>query len=153
MIALGLRSDLHAEGNIRTDRLTIGKRCLERLTSRQQELYGWLAKEPTDYVDHPQFGAPDAESRIMDPAELAGQEPIQRFIQAFADPIGELGECDIPRGTILTASQERALFRQYNYCRYRMARISRGSGRTATLAQLRELLTWYAKVLEVRDML
>ncbi|MDD4892206.1 MAG: sigma-70 family RNA polymerase sigma factor, partial [Phycisphaerae bacterium] len=46
-----------------------------------------------------------------------------------------------------------ALFMQYNYCRYRMARISRGSGRTATLAQLRELLTWYAKVLEVRDML
>jgi RNA polymerase sigma factor (sigma-70 family) len=153
MIATGLRSDLNTERTIRTDRPSIRQRSLELLTPRERQLHDWLAREPMEYVNNPQFGDPEAERTIMAPVELVGQKPIQRFIQAVADPIGGLSECDIPRGAILTASQEQALFMQYNYCRYRVARMNRGYGKAATLAQVRELLSWYAKVLDARDKL
>ena len=153
MIASGLRSNPPTERGIKTDRLNVRKRSLERLTSRQRQLHGWLAHESMAYVDNPRFGDHDAERDIMVPVELAGPKPIQRFIQAIADPIGDADEWDIPRGGVLAAGQERALFMQYNYCRYRVAGMNRGAGKTATLGQLCELLAWYAKVLDARDAL
>ena len=149
----GLLCTLHAERVIKTARLSIRKRSLERLTPRERQLHGQLAREPMDYVDNAHFGVPDAESTIMAPIQLAGDKPIPRFSQAVADPIGDSDDWDIPRWTALTANQERALFMQYNYCRYRVAGINKGNGGTATLGQLREVLGWYAKVLDVRDTL
>ena len=151
MIAEGLRNNVPTELAVTTDRLSVRKRSLDRLTLRERQLHAWLAREPMDCVYNPQFGAPDAESRIMAPIELADQKPIQRFIQAVADPLGDLGDWVVPRGVVLTGGQEQALFMQYNYCRYRVAGINRGNGKTATLVQLRDLLTWYARMLDVRD--
>jgi RNA polymerase primary sigma factor len=153
MVTSGLLCPLHAERVIKTARLSIRKRSLERLTPRERQLHGQLAREPMDYVDNAHFGVPDAESTIMAPIQLAGDKPIPRFSQAVADPIGDSDDWDIPRWTALTANQERALFMQYNYCRYRVAGINKGNGGTATLGQLREVLGWYAKVLDVRDTL
>jgi len=134
--------------------LRLHKRVIQRLTPAERRLIGQLARELLDYVDHPDFSARNAEQRIMAPLELDGDRPIQRFIQAAADPIGDPEELDIPVGAVLTGAQERTLFTQYNYCRLRVARPVRSArGKAVGLTHLRELLGWFARVLNIRDQL
>ena len=135
-----------------TPRVRIHKRTLDRLTPAEQETVRQLCREPLDYVDNPAFSEPDAEQKILTPAEPGAARPVQRFIQAVADPIGDLADIDVPEGVVLSGSQERALFTQYNYCRYRLV----GSLRTnAALSggQAREALGWFARVMDLRDQL
>ncbi|MDD4889783.1 MAG: sigma-70 family RNA polymerase sigma factor [Phycisphaerae bacterium] len=111
-----------------------------------------LYREPLDFVQHPDFSSPDAEQRIMAPVELDGQRPIQRFIQAAADPIGDPEDLDIPEGAVLTGAQERAMFLQYNYCRFRVTRLGTEPG-VLTATRLRAIFVWFVRVLDLRDQL
>ena len=103
-------------------KLKVHRRVLDRLGPRDGQLLRQIGREPADFVANPGFAAADAEARIMTPVQADGGRPIQRFIQAAADPIGDLEDLDIPTGAVLNAAQERALFTQYNYCRYRATR-------------------------------
>ncbi len=78
--------------NPKQTRLKVHKRILERLDPQERQLLRQLARETVDFVANPDFPARDAEHRIMAPIELDGHRPIQRFIQAAADPIGDPDE-------------------------------------------------------------
>jgi len=134
--------------------LRLTKQTLDRLSEQEQQLLGQLGRELLDYVGHPDFAVTGAARGIMAPVRADGDRPIQRFIQAVADPIGDPVKLDTPEGAVLTADQERAMFKQYNYCRYRVAKLAgSGNGQAAGLGRLRELVEWYQKVLELRDQL
>jgi RNA polymerase sigma factor (sigma-70 family) len=130
----------------------IRSRTLDRATEKERKMLELLSREPFDYVDHPAFVFPDAENKFMRPIELEGVRPVQRFIQAKADPIGGLEDINIPKSTNLSAAQEKAMFMQYNYCRYRLAKMAR-QPKPLGLSQLRELLAWFSRVLDLRDQL
>lgn len=130
----------------------VHKRTLDRLTGPERQSLDQLLREQLDFVPNADFSAPDAEARILAPVELDGQRPIQRFIQAAADPIGDPADIDIPEGAVLTGPQERALFLQYNYCRYRLTRLASGRG-PRNLAAVRAILGWFTRVLDLRDQL
>ncbi len=134
--------------------LRLHKRVMDRLTDPERQLIAQLARETLDYVDNPGFLVRGAEERIMAPMEVDADRPIQRFIQAAADPIGDPEDLDIPEGAVLTGSQERVLFTQYNFCRFRLVRMVRAArGRPVAVTTLRELLGWFTRVLILRDQL
>lgn len=135
-------------------KLRVDRRVLDRLTLDERETLRYLGREPMDFVDSASFHTVGAEERIMAPIEVDGAHPIQRFIQAVADPIGDPGELDIPEGAVLTTSQEQAMFTQYHYCRFRLTQLANEcGGRVTSLAKLRETFTWFGRVLELRDQL
>jgi RNA polymerase primary sigma factor len=136
----------------RKGKLRIHKRTVERLDQAERKLLRQLYREPLDYVSNSDFEKADAEARIMAPVELDGARPIQRFIQAAADPIGNPDELDIPEGAVLTGPQERALFLQYNYCRYRLVNLAKGD-QPLGAERLREMFVWLRRVLDLRDQL
>ena len=133
-------------------KLKIHKRTLDRLTRQERMGLRQLFRETVEYVDNPGFALPDAEQTIMAPVELDGQKPMQRFIQAAADPIGDPEEFDVPVGAVLSGAQERALFTQYNYCRFRLVKLVRQGG-PVSVTGLREMLGWLNHVLDLRDQL
>ncbi len=131
----------------------VHKRTVDRMNERERSLLRQIRREPLDFVDHEEFHKRNAEKDVMAPVELEGK-PIQRFVQAAADPIGNPDELDIPEGAVLTARQERALFKQYNYCRYRYVTLARKSnGKVLGVTKLRSIFKWFAQVLHLRDQL
>ncbi|MCG3179126.1 MAG: RNA polymerase sigma factor RpoD [Phycisphaerae bacterium] len=140
--------------NPKLPHLKVHARTLERLSDHEHHLLLQLRREPLDYVNSPSFKSRAAEAEIMAPVEMEGGRPIQRFIQAAADPIGDPADLDIPEGAVLSAGQERALFLQYNYCRYRYVRlIHRNGSKPLGVKRLRLIFQWFARVLDLRDQL
>ena len=93
-----------------------------RLTRvRRQELEDLLAGEPLDFMDQDLFREPDAVRAIfIDAPELPS--PNCDWYHPGLDP--EL-ESRQPAGanTLLTAAQERAIFTQFNYARFRASQL------------------------------
>jgi RNA polymerase sigma factor (sigma-70 family) len=68
----------------------VSDKLLEELRPEERAVLLMLQREPLECVNNPAFDEPGAEKRIMAQLELDKGKPIQRFIQAVADPIGEL---------------------------------------------------------------
>ena len=135
-------------------RLRISRDVLAVLRPSEQSLLRQMLREPMHFVPNRAYSLPGAERRIMGDGGHESRMPAQRFIQALADPIGEREDIEIPRGAVLSAAQERRLFMQYNYCRYRLAGlVGSTNGTPVGLGRLREMLAWFARVLDLRDQL
>jgi RNA polymerase sigma factor (sigma-70 family) len=133
-------------------RLRLRRRTLERLSPEEVRLLRQLRREPLDFVENQAFHRRGVEGELMSPAIRDGDRPLQRFIQAAADPIGEPEELEVPTGEVLSADQEKNLFLQYNYARYRCVRLAKRTvGRVAGLKEIRAMLGWFAKLLVLRD--
>jgi len=144
----------NGNGSRQLFRPRVYRRTLVRLAPGERQRLRQLRREIADFVDHPDFHRRSAEKRIMAPIPNHGGPPIQRFIQAAADPIGDPEQLDIPEGAVLTAGQERAMFLQYNFCRFRCVGLARhADSRPVGLATLRQTLHWFAHVLRLRDQL
>lgn len=100
-----------------------------------------LLSEEIDFMDHPDFHKSGAERRIYtDAADVP--RPTVTWYRPMMDDIGITS----PRrheGVVLTGAQERVIFMQFNYARYRMNRIQKGlRGRAPSPEDARELLRW-----------
>lgn len=113
--------------------------------AEQRELKAILA-EPMDYIDHPEYHAPDAESRIYGAAEIARPDVtwyrplMDDFISArHRQPRSAKSQTTI----LLTGAQERVLFMKYNFARFSVSEIQkRAANRALTLEEAREVLRW-----------
>ncbi|MFM1936757.1 MAG: polymerase sigma factor SigA [Planctomycetota bacterium] len=109
-----------------------------------------LLAEPIDFMDHPDFRKAGAERRIFDLAP-----PVPRpTVQWYRPMMDEIGQAQPRRyeGILLTAAQERVIFMQFNYAKYRMRRIQKAlRGGTPDAAQARELLRWNDTASRLRD--
>ncbi len=106
-----------------------------------------------DYVDSDAFRDKHAERRIFDEAP-----PIQKPDTSWYHPVMENITSSETRltnnvGTVLlTAAEERVIFTQFNYCRYRVAQIVEKVGKRApTLDEARDLLHWHHRAEAYRD--
>jgi RNA polymerase primary sigma factor len=109
-----------------------------------------LLSEEIDFMEHPDFRKSNAERRIFVDAP-AVPKPTVNWYRPMMDSLGE----QQPRryeGVLLTAAQERVIFMQFNYARYRMRRVQRTlRGRDPGAAEVRELLTWHRRASAIRD--
>ncbi|MEE9211442.1 MAG: sigma-70 family RNA polymerase sigma factor [Phycisphaeraceae bacterium] len=127
-----------------------------QLSLRDQATLRAILADRCDYIDHELFRRPGAEKQIFDDAP-----PISRPDTSWYHPVMETITEGIrlaanTSGTVLlTAAEERALFLQFNYCRYRVAKLRAqitGGPDAAVDPQLaRSLLHWHRKAEAYRD--
>ena len=126
-----------------------------QLSEQDQRIVAQLLAEKYDLVQNDLFAKADAEVKIFDEAP-----PIQYPDTSWYHPLME-NMTDVRTtknmGTVLlTAAEERALFLQFNYCRYMVnqlkdqinAKMGRGSVNTKLA---RQMLQWYRKAEAYRD--
>jgi RNA polymerase primary sigma factor len=125
------------------------------LSVSDERLLQFILAEPMDFIDSREFYEPDAEFRIYDEAPDI-QKPDVAWYRPLMDdltPHGARSQSSKNTGTVLlTAEEERVLFLQYNYARYRIAELQQAvspSGPTDEQAQ--EMLRWYRTAVQYRE--
>lgn len=123
-----------------------------QLSPRDQAALKQVLHGKYDCVHNELFERPDAEKKIFDQAP-----PIARPDTSWYHPVMEdIGSRNGPGksvGTVLlTAEEERALFLQFNYCRWRVCKLKEQlkSG-PMLLEPAKELLRWYQRAEAYRD--
>ncbi len=117
-------------------------RVINEMRARQ------LAHRPIDYVYNPQFDLPNADAMIV------GDDTIGQYVPEGSDP---LDHTQIPRSAsslppylrslydvpLLSADEERDLFRKYNYLKHKADKLRRSiDPNNARTADLREVETY-----------
>jgi RNA polymerase primary sigma factor len=124
----------------------------KRASKRQEDaaLLAELLADEIDFMDHPDFHKAGAEKRIFVDAP-AVPKPSVTWYRPMMDDIGEPGQRR-HEGIVLTAAQERVIFMQFNYARYRMRRIQKAlRGKAPGAEEARELLRWHGTASRLRD--
>ena len=121
-----------------------------RRAAEDAALAAELLADEIDFMDSPEFRKPGAERRIYDLAPPVPR-PSVTWYRPMMDTIGEPGQRR-HEGIVLTAAQERVIFTQFNYARYRMRRIQKAlRGRAPNADEVRELLRWHATATRLRE--
>jgi RNA polymerase sigma factor (sigma-70 family) len=110
-----------------------------------EQLLDEILAEPFDYMHHEDFERPDAEARIYRDAP-AVRRPDVRWYRPLMDDLGTKRDAAPRRqdNVVLTAAQERVLFMQYNYARFRVRTMQDAlAGRAPSPEKAREMLRWY----------
>lgn len=112
-----------------------------------------LLSEPMDYIDSTAFYEPNAELRIYDDAPGIQKPDVAWYRPLMDDLTPSSKQSTRQSGTVLlTAAEERVLFLQYNYSRYRISELQKEIGPDGpTDQQAQELLRWYRTALGYRE--
>lgn len=122
------------------------------LSTEDQATLQLVLQGKGDYVPNDAFSKTSAQRKIFDEAP-----PIRRPDTSWYHPVMDnLSETRIGRnaGTVLlTAAEERALFLQFNYARYKVSRLRRKllKEQPAALDEVQTMLTWARKADALRD--
>jgi RNA polymerase primary sigma factor len=130
---------------------------MRQLSPQDQTTIRQILSDKCDYVDNEAFDKPRAERMLFDEAP-----PIAKPDTSWYHPLMEnttdsraLGYGSGSGAVLLTAAEERALFLQFNYCRFRACQIVekiREAGDRPIKPQLaRDLLHWHRKSEAFRD--
>lgn len=113
-----------------------------RLGTEDWALAAELLAEEIDFMDHPDFHKSGAERRIYQDAPPVPRPSVTWYRPMMDDQAD--GGTRRHAGVVLTAAQERIIFMQFNYARYRMRRIQKAlRGRDPGADEVRELLRWH----------
>ncbi len=126
--------------------------CRELGPADQAKLEEILAGK-LDYVHDDLFEQRHAERRIFDEA-LEITKPDTSWYHPLMDNIEptDLSRSGSSGTVLLSAAQERALFLQFNYCRYRVVKLCQTAPRRAMpLKRAREVLEWNRRAEAYRD--
>lgn len=140
-VVLGSTGQRHARRSFTADE----ERLLKQLLSAEQ-----------DFIDNPLFYTKEAERKIYDEAP-AVKKPDASWYHPVMDDLNT-GRGRLPKSTeqvILTGAEERVLFLQFNYARYRIRalqkEIARSSDGKPTHEQCEALLRWWKRADDLRE--
>lgn len=124
-----------------------------RLTEADQQLLAEILSESMDFMPHEEFPKSGAERRIYEQAPPV-RRPDVTWYRPLMDDFGAKAEAS-PRkhdSVVLTGAEERVLFMQYNYARYRVRKLQDGlNGRAPSDTASREILRWYRLARRYRE--
>jgi RNA polymerase sigma factor (sigma-70 family) len=104
-----------------------------------------------DYVEDESFSKPDAYKRIFEDAPEI-PKPNTSWYHPVMEDLSTDRNLKSVVNVVLTAEQERALFLQFNYARYRVVRLQESIGNAPVDdEQARELLSWHRLAKRLRD--
>lgn len=125
-------------------------RRAENLSGPQRLRLRSLLDAPADYVADPAFSRSNAERKLFEQAPEIPEPNTSWYHPVMDDASGRTSKSVV--NVVLDAEQERALFLQFNFARYRVNRLLRElDGKRPTAAQGRELLRWDAMAHRLRD--
>jgi len=123
------------------------------LNEEDRKTLNRILQDKYEHVHHELFEEPDAERRIFDEADEV-PEPDTSWYHPVMDN-QNLSAAPPTKGrktVLLTAAQERTLFYQYNYARYRVIQVKEAVGdEPITSEQAQELLRWHRKAEKIRE--
>jgi len=121
------------------------------LSVRERAELSRMLDQPMEYIHHPLFDEPDAREQIFAQAPEI-PEANTTWYQPLMDNISSAQEAKGMVNVILTGEQEKALFLQFNFARYRVAMLQAqiGDGEPNE-PQAREMLHWSRTAGECRD--
>ena len=128
------------------DSRTAGSTFLNSLTPQQRETYE-LIPDDIDYVENDSFDTREAEALYFgDEAQQIDVPAWTHFPEVVEDiaPTGGKGR------TTLSARDEKHLFLQYNYARYRLARLIVLQRKRRTAARAADMVLWYSRAMNCR---
>jgi RNA polymerase sigma factor (sigma-70 family) len=123
-------------------------RILSQLTDRQREVYELIPDE-IDYVWNESFQDKGAESLYFgDDAEEVDVPAWTHFPEVIEDV-----QPRSSKRTTLSAAQEKALFLQYNYARYRLSELIEAQNKRRTGPRAQKMVLWYQRAMNTRSKL
>lgn len=124
------------------------------LSPQDEALLAEIMAEPMDFMDSPEFRKPDAEASIYEKAAPVQRPDVTWYRPLMDDMAGrEQKQRQARNGSVLlTAAQERVIFLQYNYARFRVRQIQDAlQGRAPTLEEARDMLRWHRTARRYRE--
>lgn len=128
---------------------------VRQLSADDQAILQQVLAGKYEYVKNPTFGRVNAKRRLFDQApEIA--LPDTSWYHPVMDSVSDAAQWNAKstRSVVLTAEEERVLFFQFNYSRYRVfklkEKIKKAAGSAIKSADALELLDWYRKAEELR---
>ena len=125
-----------------------------QLSLRDQATLKRILEDKYDYVDNDLFhkSYDEAERKIFDEAPPI-QQPDTSWYHPVMDNVTDVKSAKNVGTVLLTAKEERALFLQFNYCRFRVAELREQLKDQETIEpdRARELLYWHRRAEAYRD--
>lgn len=135
------------------DERAAGKAARSSLSPADERLLRQILSEPMDYIDSEEFRKPGAEARIYEEAPDI-QRPDVSWYRPLMDDLSPPKARSLKNTStvLLTGAEERVLFLQYNYARFRVSelQIEVGTGEP-TPEQARDILYWYRRAVAYRE--
>ena len=127
------------------------------LSAREREIVQFILEKEMDYINSEAFYEDNAEHAIYEEPD-AIRRPDVTWYRPLMDDLTAQGSRDRQgslrdSGTVLlTGAQERVLFLQYNYARYRICELQKQIGsRQPEEDQARQILRWYRIAQKFRE--
>ncbi len=129
----------------------------KRLSSDDERLLNQIMSGEQDFIDSPAFYEPGAEKKIYDEAPDV-PKPDTTWYHPVMDDLSSTSRSRTVKSAqqvILTGAQEKILFHQFNYARYRVWKIQEdvkeSPNRQPTVEQAEEILRWYRLSDRIRE--
>lgn len=134
-----------------------GVRVRKTLSKDDEKLLNQVLAEEQDFIDSPAFYEPGAEKKIYDEApEIA--KPDTTWYHPVMDDLSSSSRTRTVKSAqqvILTGAEEKVLFHQFNYARYRVRELQKaieGSDtRQPTPDQAQSVLDWFRRSERIRE--
>ena len=123
------------------------------LTAAERATIAEILAEPVEFMDHPDFHKAGAEKRIFDDAPAVPLPDVGWYRPLMDDVTGK-AEAQPRRASsvLLTGAQERVIFMQFNFARWRMSVLRKRIGaRVPDAATAHELLRWHRTAKRLRE--
>ena len=133
-----------------------GKAARRGLSPDDEKLLTQIMGQEQDFIDSPAFYEKAAEKKIYDEAPDI-QKPDTTWYHPVMDDLSTAKGRTVKSAqqVILTGAEEKVLFHQFNYARYRIWKIQQDVGTSAakkpTADQAEEVLLWYRKADLIRE--
>lgn len=136
---------------LRSRRTVAMKSTATALSSAEQEELKEVLAVPMDFVDDEVFHKSNAQKKVFDEAPEIPQ-PNTSWYHPVMEDLSTDRNLKSVVNVVLTAKQEQALFLQFNYARFRVAKLQKQIGdKPITDEQAREMLHWARMSNRLRD--
>jgi RNA polymerase primary sigma factor len=149
-------SNIQRRSGASTQTTSTRKSAFKALNEADRRLISEILANEQDYIDSDEFREAGAEERIYDEAPDI-RKPDASWYSPVMNDLG-INKARLPRSSdqvILTGAEERVIFLQYNFARFRVAEIRdeilATPDRIPTEQQAHDLLRWYRKSRVIRE--
>ncbi|QYU70100.1 sigma-70 family RNA polymerase sigma factor [Leptolyngbya sp. 15MV] len=136
---------------------TAGKPARRTLSSDDEKLLNQIMASEQDFIDSPAFYEKDAEKKIYDEAPDI-QKPDTSWYHPVMDDLSSSSKSRTVKSAqqvILTGAEEKVLFHQFNYARFRIWKIQQdvwsSPSRKVADDQAEDILRWYRVAERIRE--
>ncbi|MBA4027759.1 MAG: hypothetical protein C0475_01195 [Planctomyces sp.] len=132
-----------------------GKRVSRKLSLADERLLATLLESEQDFIDSPAFYEDEADRKIYDDAPEIPKPDTTWYHPVMDDLSGRTRTIKTAQQVILTGAQEKVLFHQFNYARYRIWKLQQEiwstDSRRPSTEQADQVLRWHRVAERVRE--